>query len=43
MNKILFIIGSLNRGGAERVVSILANHYAKKIGMWGFVSFWTIK
>ena len=30
MNKILFIIGSLNRGGAERVVSILANHYAKK-------------
>lgn len=31
MNKrIAFILGSMNRGGAERVVSILANHYATK-------------
>lgn len=28
--KILFFIGSMRRGGAERVISILANHYAKK-------------
>lgn len=29
MKKIAFFIGSLNRGGAERVISILANHYAE--------------
>jgi GalNAc-alpha-(1->4)-GalNAc-alpha-(1->3)-diNAcBac-PP-undecaprenol alpha-1,4-N-acetyl-D-galactosaminyltransferase len=29
-NKITFIIGSMRRGGAERVISILANHYAEK-------------
>lgn len=28
--KIVFFIGSMNRGGAERVISILANHYAQK-------------
>lgn len=28
--KIVFFIGSMGRGGAERVISILANHYAKK-------------
>ena len=28
--KISFVIGSLNRGGAERVISILANHYVEK-------------
>lgn len=28
--KVIFIIGSLSRGGAERVISILANHYASK-------------
>jgi len=28
--RILFIIGSMRRGGAERVISILANHYAEK-------------
>ena len=28
--KILFVSGSLNRGGAQRVISILANAYAKK-------------
>jgi len=30
MKKITFVIGSLGRGGAERVISILANNYAKK-------------
>lgn len=30
MNKILFVLGSMKRGGAERVISILANHYVKK-------------
>lgn len=30
MKKITFFIGSLGRGGAERVISILANHYCKK-------------
>lgn len=34
MNKsnrsILFVIGSMRKAGAERVISILANHYAKK-------------
>ena len=29
IKKIAFFIGSLNRGGAERVISILANHYAE--------------
>ena len=28
--KISFFIGSLRRSGAERVISILANHYASK-------------
>ena len=28
--KIFFFIGSMRRGGAERVISILANHYAEK-------------
>lgn len=28
--KISFFIGSMRRGGAERVISILANHYSKK-------------
>lgn len=28
--KIMFFIGSMGRGGAERVISILANHYAQK-------------
>ena len=28
--KIAFFIGSLRRGGAERVISILANHYARR-------------
>lgn len=28
--KIIFILGSMSRGGAERVISILANEYAKK-------------
>lgn len=28
--KIMFFIGDMKRGGAERVISILANHYAKK-------------
>ena len=28
--KIVFFIGSLAGGGAERVISILANHYASK-------------
>lgn len=28
--KIVFFIGSMGRGGAERVISILANHYAQK-------------
>ena len=28
--KISFFIGGMNRGGAERVISILANHYARK-------------
>lgn len=27
--RIVFLIGSMRRGGAERVISILANHYAK--------------
>ena len=30
MKKISFFIGSMGRGGAERVISILANHYARK-------------
>lgn len=30
MRKIVFFIGGMNRGGAERVISILANHYAHK-------------
>ncbi len=30
MKKICFFIGSMNRGGAERVISLLANHYADK-------------
>lgn len=29
MRKITFVIGGMSRGGAERVISILANHYAK--------------
>lgn len=29
MKKITFVIGGMSRGGAERVISILANHYAK--------------
>ena len=29
MKKIDFIIGSLIRGGAEHVISILANHYCE--------------
>lgn len=29
-NKITFILGGMGNGGAERVVSILANYYAKK-------------
>ena len=28
--KISFFIGSMGGGGAERVISILANHYASK-------------
>ncbi len=28
--KIVFFIGSMHNGGAERVISILANHYAEK-------------
>ncbi len=28
--KITFFIGSMSNGGAERVISLLANHYAKK-------------
>lgn len=28
--RIVFLIGSMGRGGAERVISILANNYAKK-------------
>lgn len=30
MRKIVFFLGSLRRGGAERVVSLLANNYARK-------------
>lgn len=30
MKRITFFIGSLGRGGAERVISILANHYCNK-------------
>ena len=30
MGKVLFVTGSLIRGGAERVTSILANDYAKR-------------
>lgn len=30
MKKITFFIGSMGRGGAERVISILANHYAQQ-------------
>ncbi len=30
MKKVFFILGSMRRGGAERVVSILADHYAAK-------------
>lgn len=29
MSKISFVIGGMSRGGAERVISILANHYAE--------------
>lgn len=29
MGKIAFVIGGMSRGGAERVISILANHYAE--------------
>ena len=29
MSKIAFVIGGMSRGGAERVISILANHYAE--------------
>lgn len=29
-NKIAFILGSMGRGGAERVISILSNHYVEK-------------
>lgn len=29
MGKITFVIGGMSRGGAERVISILANHYAE--------------
>ena len=29
MKKISFVIGGMTRGGAERVISILANQYAK--------------
>ena len=28
--RIAFILGSMGRGGAERVVSIISNHYANK-------------
>ena len=28
--KITFILGSMGKGGAERVISILANEYADK-------------
>ena len=30
MRKIAFFIGEMQRGGAERVISILANHYSDK-------------
>lgn len=30
MNKVLFVISAMNGGGAERVISILANHYASQ-------------
>ena len=30
MKKIVFILGSMNRGGAERVISILSRDYAEK-------------
>ncbi len=30
MKKIAFVIGTMRRGGAERVISILANHFCKK-------------
>ena len=30
MKKILFVIGSMERGGAERVISVLANEYSNK-------------
>lgn len=29
MSKITFVIGGMSRGGAERVISILANHYSE--------------
>lgn len=29
VNRISFVIGGMSRGGAERVISILANHYAQ--------------
>ena len=29
-NRLAFILGGMSKGGAERVVSILANYYAKK-------------
>ena len=28
--RIAFVLGSMKRGGAERVISILSNHYASK-------------
>lgn len=30
MNKILFVSGGLGRGGAQRVITLLANEYVKK-------------
>ena len=30
MKKIVFLIGSLQNGGAERVISVLANEFVKK-------------
>ena len=30
MKRVAFVIGSMGRGGAERVISILSNSYIKK-------------